>query len=110
MSKKTERVKRQIKLWMIVASIMPSTALCFIFLCYFLDMNAVIGFAIIVGGTVMFLIATIWWWWALLTLKTLTNHRHRNLQLFERLFLIRNKKIKSLEKELQELKKLLKDT
>src|SRR6056300_842302 len=107
MNKKTERVNRQIKFWMFSASIMPSTALCFIFLSHMLDFDTLFDVAIIIGGTFMFLIATIWWWWAILTLKILTNYRYKNLRLFERLFLMRNKKLESLELELRYVKNKL---
>jgi len=102
--KQTERVKRQITMWMMLASILPSTALCFVFLFYFLRFDELLNIAIVLGGTFMFFIGVVWWWWAICTLKVLTDYRYKNLRLYERLFLIRNKKLESIEREINYVK------
>lgn len=102
--KTTERVKRQITIWMILASIMPGTALCFVFLFYFLGFDTLLHIVVVLGGTFMFLIGMVWWWWAICTLKVLTDYRYKNLKLYERLFLIRNKKLKTIESEINQIK------
>jgi len=102
--KQTERVKRQITMWMMLASILPSTALCFVFLFYFLRFDELLNIAIVLGGTLMFFIGVVWWWWAICTLKVLTDYRYKNLRLYERLFLIRNKKLESIEREINYVK------
>ena len=102
--KQTERVKRQITMWMMLASILPSTALCFVFLSHFLRFDELLNIAIVLGGTFMFFIGVVWWWWAICTLKVLTDYRYKNLRLYERLFLIRNKKLESIEREINYVK------
>jgi len=102
--KQTERVKRQITMWMMLASILPSTALCFVFLFYFLRFDELLNISIVLGGTFMFFIGVVWWWWAICTLKVLTDYRYKNLRLYERLFLIRNKKLESIEREINYVK------
>ena len=65
---------RQIRLWAWAAAVLPITALAAIFFVWKFSDNTVLGWAMITGETLMFLIAVIWWWWAMYTMRNLVKH------------------------------------
>jgi hypothetical protein len=95
---------------MYIASIMPLTALCFIFLLYVFGANDWLSIVIVGAGTLMFAIAVIWWWWAMITMRLLSKKRLVTIDTLLKIVLYRNKKLEKIQKELEEIKKITKDT
>jgi high-affinity Fe2+/Pb2+ permease len=65
---------RQIRVWAWMAAVLPISALAGLtFVWIFFD-KTVLGYAFIIGETVMFTVAVVWWWWAIYTIRNLLNH------------------------------------
>lgn len=64
----------QIRLWAWAAAILPITALAGIFFVWKFFDGSVLGYALTIGETVMFMVAVSWWWWAMYVMRNLVRH------------------------------------
>ena len=95
---------------MIVASVIPCSMLGVIGICYLTGWNIVKDMAIVSGITFIALLMTTWWWWAMTTLNGMTKNRTNSVEVMQRWFSIRNRKLERLETELKTLRSTLKET
>lgn len=64
----------QIRLWAWAAAVLPITALAGIFFIWKFFDGTVLGWALTIGETSMFIIAVTWWWWAMYVMRNLVAH------------------------------------
>ena len=64
----------QIRLWAWAAAVLPITALAGIFFTWRFFDSTILGYAMVIGETIMFTIAVVWWWWAMYVLRNLVKH------------------------------------
>lgn len=68
------RTIQQIRLWAWAAAVLPITALAGLFFVWKFFDGSLLGYALTIGETVMFMTAVIWWWWAMYVMRNLVNH------------------------------------
>ena len=64
----------QIRLWAWAAAVLPITALAGIFFVWKFFDGTVLGWALTIGETTMFIVAVTWWWWAMYVMRNLVKH------------------------------------
>ena len=64
----------QIRLWAWAAAVLPITALAGIFFVWKFFDGTVLGWALTIGETAMFIVAVTWWWWAMYVMRNLVAH------------------------------------
>ena len=69
-----EKTLKEITMWAWAAAVLPITALAGLFFVWAFGTTKWWNVAMIIGGTLMFLIAVAWWWWALYSIKALVSH------------------------------------
>jgi len=63
----------QIRCWAWAAAVLPISALAGIFFVWAFYDKTIFGYAMIIGETIMFMVAVLWWWWVMFVLKNLVN-------------------------------------
>lgn len=104
------KLQRQIKLWMILASVIPCTIIIVAGLCHLMGWNLFQQTAIVSGVVIISVLVVSWWWWAMSTLNTMTKDRSNSLEVMQRWFNIRNQRLVRLEAEIKKLQQLLKES
>jgi protein-S-isoprenylcysteine O-methyltransferase Ste14 len=66
-----EKTIKQIRIWTWSAAVLPLTALAGLFFVWSFAPDTMLGYAFVVGETVMFGIAVVWWWWAMYVMRNL---------------------------------------
>lgn len=94
----TKKIK-EIKLWAWAAAVLPITFLAGLFLIEIFGLDTFYHKAIVSGGVVMFAMSVIWWWWALHTIGSVTHILGRTLEKFKNV----NKELDSIKKDIKDL-------
>jgi hypothetical protein len=63
--KYSEQKFKEIKLWIIAASVIPIVALAGLFFVWAFGTKELLDTVMVVGSSTMFTIAVLWWWWAM---------------------------------------------
>jgi hypothetical protein len=66
-----EKTIKQIRIWAWAAAVLPLTALAGLFFIWRFTPDSFLGYAFVIGETLMVGFAVIWWWWAMHTLRGL---------------------------------------
>ncbi len=69
-----QKTINQIRLWAWAAAVLPISALAGIFFVWKFFDGTVLGWALTIGETAMFIIAVTWWWWAMYVMRNLVKH------------------------------------
>lgn len=94
---------------MILASVIPCTIIIVVGLCHLIGWTVFEDTALVGGVVILAILVVSWWWWAMITLKFLVKDRTNSLEVLQRWFAIRNRRLEILEKEVKKLKKIAKD-
>lgn len=71
MERYTRKLRKELKLWLWIASTVPVSYLIFLYVSWFLDVKNLFHTALIAGVISMFIIAITWFIWAMRTILTL---------------------------------------
>lgn len=71
MDKYTIKLKRELKMWLWIASIVPFSYVVFLCTIWYLGINDIFHIAVVAGSISMFVVAVIWFIWAMRTIHTI---------------------------------------
>ena len=91
-------VIKQSKIWIILASVLPLTALSGIFFLEFIGRDNLITISLVIGAVMMFLFAVIWWWWAIYTISKFAVNLSKTIEKFDDV----KKDLKEIRKDFQD--------
>lgn len=93
----TKKIK-EIQLWAWAAAILPIATLSILFLVYIVGFYSIYEKILVIAGATLFTACVVWWWWALHTIGSVTYMLSKTID-----------KFKKVNKELDNLKKDIKD-